>query len=943
MHQFLYRWAARAQKAVLEREAGPRYPVSCEDCSCTLTNAERVYRCFDCFDPALQCQSCAVRSHRRNPFHRFDEWDPTLGFWSRRSLGELPDEPRLVLNLGHSGGDPCPLGGANASRPLVVVHSHGVHKFNVRFCRCTDPATRDQVPPPLQLIRAGLWPGSWERPETAYTIAGLRDHQLLAMQSQISTHDFVNYLVRLTNNVCPEDLQDRYREFLTASREFSFTRATKRAGVEPGSSLPAGCLATLCPSCPQPGINMDPIYEHSGRPDGEQYIDALHYTCDGNFQQTQKIKPMDANDYPLTLNGSYYSNERDFETFRKSRPRATQDPTTCHKFGAMGYSRYGGRVTGIVGLTCARHMFALRLGAVDMDTGESFDYIDWVHCSGLRWYIKLFLLISGYDINCQYRIKFDQRMRTIREKFGGLDSVPTSPLPRTIAAVGKFHLPAHIPSCRFKFSYNFLPGAAMTDGEANERMWPVMNGLASRTKEMGPGMRHDTINDVYGDINIRRVHNTPRDLCERHRNAMKQQPIAEAHFKKIEAKFSQEEIDDMRATEKRFLADVVDMSKHKTLKNPYELKIERGLSTKELLAETAKTQASEGGVDPGLAVLDAVYEGVELQSIRDNLLDAIEDDDQSDESKEKIADARDAFLRRLSVWSTTYNSVIQPALETAAQEVTNEHTSAPQALPSTFPLRAHAEPRPDITAKTTRAEHGLPPLRVPTSPKKPMWHEIYAIQILLPSAFDARILHKDVVKPIAAWEKRVREGRANDALNELRTNIITSEMLKLKKMDSTGKAASTRMGKKIQRKHGEVESAAEDYRRTWTALLALGVSEDDPLFRPLRKQDVVKFPMTSNRDNIGNSRKAVSWIWEDMSFGEREDDEQYKDFYDDVRRVHWFRSSALVARWREEVNVLVEEMHRSVRFFGHFRRTWVRAAEDHDAKQEDADAAYARK
>ena len=77
---------------------------------------------------------------------------------------------------------------------------------------------------------------------------------------------------------------------------------------------------------------------------------------------------------------------------------------------------------------------------------------------------------------------------------------------------------------------------------------------------------------------------------------------------------------------------IVDISKHKNLKNPYELKIERGtctcslllthdshvlgLSTKELLAETAKSEASEGRVDPGLAVLDAVYEGVELQSIR---------------------------------------------------------------------------------------------------------------------------------------------------------------------------------------------------------------------------------------------------------------------------------------------------------------------------------------
>ena len=128
-------------------------------------------------------------------------------------------------------------------------------------------------------------------------------------------------------------------------------------------------------------------------------------------------------------------------------------------------------------------------------------------------YISFFLLISGYDINCQYRIKYNKRMEDIRTKFGALDSVPKEPLPPTIAAVGKFHLPAHIPSCRFKFSYNFLPGVGMTDGEANERTWPAMNSLASRTKEMGPGHRHDVINDAYGDWNVRRVHNTRESLA----------------------------------------------------------------------------------------------------------------------------------------------------------------------------------------------------------------------------------------------------------------------------------------------------------------------------------------------------------------------------------------------------------------------------------------------
>ncbi len=57
---------------------------------------------------------------------------------------------------------------------------------------------------------------------------------------------------------------------MTAAHEFSFMRATKRADIQPGPSLPPGCLATLCPLCPQPGINMDPKYEQVGHPPGEQ-------------------------------------------------------------------------------------------------------------------------------------------------------------------------------------------------------------------------------------------------------------------------------------------------------------------------------------------------------------------------------------------------------------------------------------------------------------------------------------------------------------------------------------------------------------------------------------------------------------------------------------------------------------------------------------------------
>ena len=46
----------------------------------------------------------------------------------------------------------------------------------------------------------------------------------------------------------------------------------------------------------------------------------------------------------------------------------------------------------------------------------------------------------------------------------------------------------------------------MTDGEAAERIWAILNHLASRTKEMSPGHRHDVMNDFYSDMNVRRLH-----------------------------------------------------------------------------------------------------------------------------------------------------------------------------------------------------------------------------------------------------------------------------------------------------------------------------------------------------------------------------------------------------------------------------------------------------
>ncbi len=136
---------------------------------------------------------------------------------------------------------------------------------------------------------------------------------------------------------------------------------------------------------------------------------------------------------------------------------------------------------------------------------SSFANVDFAMISGLRLWADLFMHVSAYDINCQYRINFEKHMEAFRQLTTEFESIPMriKYFPWTLPGVGKFHLPAHNAFCRYKFSLNLLPGAGMTDGESPERIWASLNALALRTREMASGRRHDVINEFHADWNVR--------------------------------------------------------------------------------------------------------------------------------------------------------------------------------------------------------------------------------------------------------------------------------------------------------------------------------------------------------------------------------------------------------------------------------------------------------
>lgn len=116
--------------------------------------------------------------------------------------------------------------------------------------------------------------------------------------------------------------------------------------------------------------------------------------------------------------------------------------------------------------------------------------------------------MQWYDIFCQYIIRLGIRLdeEFPEETLAELESIKSADLPQIVGGVGKYHMSMHTQTCREKFSMNTMPCACMNNGETCERLWGLINAVSRRTKEMTAGHRHDVLNDLFYQENVRRTH-----------------------------------------------------------------------------------------------------------------------------------------------------------------------------------------------------------------------------------------------------------------------------------------------------------------------------------------------------------------------------------------------------------------------------------------------------
>jgi CxC2 like cysteine cluster associated with KDZ transposases len=198
---------------------------------------EARWRCLECFGRPSYCSACCRHTHARLPFHRMESW--TGSFFKPSWLRHVG----VCLHLGH-GGEPCPtiieedrqsrllMGNLdsyqssgtptprwtsqddpslltdpyprqgdidiNGRQLIIVVDISGIHHIGIEFCRCPTALPRD-----TQLISLGLFPATFDNPQTVFSFRVLDDFLLDNLECKTTALNYYSKLRRVTNSSFP--------------------------------------------------------------------------------------------------------------------------------------------------------------------------------------------------------------------------------------------------------------------------------------------------------------------------------------------------------------------------------------------------------------------------------------------------------------------------------------------------------------------------------------------------------------------------------------------------------------------------------------------------------------------------------------------------------------------------------------------------------------------
>ena len=155
---------------------------------------------------------------------------------------------------------------------------------------------------------------------------------------------------------------------------------------------------------------------------------------------------------------------------------------------------------------------------------------------------------------------------------------------------------------------------------------------------------------------------------------------------------------------------------------------------------------------------------------------------------------------------------------------------------------------------------------------------LHSIPVELPSTYTAEIRSHPAMASAVSIERKLREGQANNALNELRAHLTALYSLEDLQKQGSGQAHGKRVRAMAATEVTIGHHARDEYRRVRNILLKLGMPESDETYRALTDSDARPFIVFSHQHQRGDSKRPPSWIWNDFSFLTNQQDAEVKDY-----------------------------------------------------------------
>ncbi|KAK0499318.1 hypothetical protein EDD18DRAFT_1307916 [Armillaria luteobubalina] len=346
---------------------------------------------------------------------------------------------------------------------FMVLHINGMHQIAIDFCWLE------------------LFPATMDQPRTCTSFHLLEQFQALSGSGKMSAYKFHQGLSHMTNTtgICKP-------KFVHIKMMKCGGRGNVSDGIK--ATLP-GELATLCPACPHPGINLPADWESA--PPEYKFLYILILALDANFHLKNLYHSSWDRDPGLHTGLAYFVEPTKYLQHVSSY-MTQKDISNCSGFQTLSHaeskSAVGLRATGVGMCICARHEIVHPLGISDLQKGERYCNMDYIALSASKGH-GVHILFYSYDIMCQWKINFFDRMQAFSNNWQIPDDVEIH------FGIPKCHCKGHKRACQCRFSMN-IQMVRRTD---------EVNMVANSTKEMGPGNRYDRLDEQFARHNWRKV------------------------------------------------------------------------------------------------------------------------------------------------------------------------------------------------------------------------------------------------------------------------------------------------------------------------------------------------------------------------------------------------------------------------------------------------------